>query len=147
MVATHIRPTIPEDIPLIAKIEQVAYFEPWSEAILYDCLRVGYAFYSLVMQQQVIGYVIWYPIMDECHLLNITVHPNYQRQGLGQQLLQFVITTVQKQIKLIFLEVRESNWPAIALYEKLGFKQVGLRKNYYATTDGKENAIIYQLNL
>lgn len=141
-----IRPTITTDIPTIAAIEKAAHIDPWPESILSDCLEVGYFFYSLIYEQQVIGYLIWMRAIDECHLLTITVHPDYQGRGFGRQLLEYVIQSAQqKHLSLVFLEVRESNVAAISLYEKFGFKRVGLRKNYYATPTGSEHALLYQL--
>lgn len=137
-----------DDIPILYKIEETVYFDPWPISAFHDCLWIKYPCYLLERKGKIVAYAIWHYILDESHLLNLCVHPRYQGLGIAAELLQFVLTKSQEdQAKLIFLEVRASNSAAIHLYEKFGFKIVGLRKNYYITPEGPENAIIYRLNL
>jgi ribosomal-protein-alanine N-acetyltransferase len=92
---------------------------------------------------QVVGFCILQPVLDEANLLLMAIHPNQQGKGLGYQLLEQSITLLKNQPVQIFLEVRESNQAAIALYEKSGFHQIDLRKNYYpCPKGGREHAII-----
>ena len=100
---------------------------------------------STVIEQnhQVVGFCILQPVLDEANLLLMAIHPSQQGRGLGYQLLEESITLLKNNPVQIFLEVRESNQAAIALYEKSGFHQIDLRKNYYPNKDGsREHAII-----
>ena len=92
---------------------------------------------------QVVGFCILQPVLDEANLLLMAIHPNQQGKGLGYRLLDESIALLKNQPVQIFLEVRESNQAAIALYEKSGFHQIDLRKNYYPCPNGgREHAII-----
>ncbi|HSW70998.1 MAG TPA: GNAT family N-acetyltransferase, partial [Gammaproteobacteria bacterium] len=85
---------------------------------------------------------------NESHLLNVAVHPNFQHQGFGSQLLQHALVAARLVGALvIYLEVRESNKHAIALYQKMGFLHVGTRENYYPAFNGRENGLIYARKL
>ena len=88
-------------------------------------------------------------MLDEATLFNIAIDPQKQGLGLGRQLLNELITQLrQKGILTLWLEVRESNKKAQALYDSLGFNQVDIRKNYYPTPDGKrENAVVMAVYL
>ena len=85
-------------------------------------------------------------VLPEATLFNIAVDPDYQRQGLGRALLEHLIDELEKRgVATLWLEVRASNAAAIALYESLGFNEATIRRNYYPTTDGREDAIIMAL--
>lgn len=143
-----IRPMRYEDIASIVEIEQTAYYDPWPASAFHDCIWVEYPCYVLLRDGKIVAYIIWHYILDEGHLLNICVAPRYQQRGIATELLQFFINKMQEEsIKKIFLEVRASNVSALHLYEKFGFKSVGIRKNYYNTSEGPENGIIYLLDL
>ena len=87
-------------------------------------------------------------VLDEATLFNIAVDPAWQRRGFGRQLLTHLIGELeQRDVLTLWLEVRASNVAAIALYESLGFNEVTVRRNYYPTTDGREDAIIMALPL
>lgn len=130
------------DIHSVFNIEQQVQSHPWSlkqftEAVdSYQC--------SVIEQQgQVVGFCILQPVLDEANLLLMAVEPAQQGKGLGYQLLEYSIAQLPNQPVQIFLEVRESNTAAIRLYEKAGFHQIDLRKNYYPNRDGtREHAII-----
>ena len=97
----------------------------------------------LEVQGQVIAFCILQPVLDEANLLLMAVDPQFQGQGLGFQILAESIQLLKNNPIQIFLEVRESNHAAIALYEKSEFHQIDLRKNYYPNSDGgREHAII-----
>jgi ribosomal-protein-alanine N-acetyltransferase len=84
----------------------------------------------------------------ECHLLNICIHPNHQRQGLGEGMVLFLLDFArQRKARVALLEVRMSNTAAYRLYTKLGFDEVGLRKSYYPARHGREDAIILARDL
>ena len=92
------------------------------------------------------AFAITQVILDEATLFNIAVDPAFQRRGLGRALLEQVIDEVEKRgVATLWLEVRASNVAAIALYESLGFNEATIRRNYYPTADGHEDAIIMAL--
>lgn len=95
------------------------------------------------VQGQVAGFCILQPVLDEANLLLMAIDPAQQGQGLGYQLLEASVVMLKNNPVQIFLEVRESNQAAIKLYEKSGFHQIDLRKNYYPNANGsREHAII-----
>lgn len=103
--------------------------------------------YVLLQHQQCIGYCLLATVSDdEAEILLVGIATQWQQQGLATYLLNNVVAAVRQQhIQHIFLEVKQSNLAAIALYHKLGFKQVGLRKQYYTNADGtKEHALVLQ---
>lgn len=143
-----IRPMTLDDIAQVYAIELSAYPFPWTEQILRDCLRVGYSCWVVELDDTLVGYVIYSMAAGEAHILNLCVDPMYQRRGLGQQVLQHVIEQLRQQpIDTLFLEVRVSNTPAQQLYEKLGFNEIGRRKQYYPAQGGREDALMYALHL
>lgn len=145
-----IKPMLTSDIPAVFDIENRAYEHGWSEGILNDCLRVGYHCWTVQLEQRMIGYGILSVAMDEAHLLNLAIDPEFQKRGLGRKVLHFLLDMAEKKgADTIFLEVRDSNRSAIALYLDEGFNQIGLRNDYYPTDNGREDAIImaYSLSL
>ena len=148
MTTIEIRPMTPDDIPQVYSIEKMAYPDPWTTGIFNDCLKVGYRCFAMENENEVLGYSISSVSVEESHLLNINIKPERQNQGLGTQLMAFILEDArQLSAKTIFLEVRETNHPAITLYKKLGFQKVGSRKDYYPTQDGRENATIFRFGL
>lgn len=121
---------------------------PWTEGMIKDSFNASYKFYGLKIGKQLIAYAILSLLKDEAEILNIAVDAAYRKQGYGKKLLQHILYVAnQYHILQIFLEVRRSNLVAIRLYEKLGFKQIGLRKNYYPLAQGCEDAVICILSL
>ena len=93
-----------------------------------------------------VGFAVVQFVLDEASLLNIAVDPQLQKQGIGRILLDEVIhRAMVKQATTVFLEVRASNRRAITLYQMAGFNEMGLRKNYYPTSHGKEDAVMMAL--
>lgn len=130
------------DVNAVAQIEKMVQSHPWTITQFQDAVE---SYQSTVIEQagQVVGFCILQPVLDEANLLLMAVHPNQQGKGLGYQLLDQSIALLKNQPVQIFLEVRESNQAAIALYEKSGFHQIDLRKNYYPCQNGgREHAII-----
>ena len=143
----NFRPMNKNDIYYVHGIESLTNETPWSENNFYDALRFSKAD-VVTIDGKVNGYVIYQYVMDEIHLLNISVAPNMKRQGIGNELLRKVESIANKfGIKEIFLEVRESNKEAISFYKNNEFKKVGLRKNYYKLFDGREDALIFSKKL
>jgi len=138
-----IRPMRHDDIDAVLGVEGRAYRFPWSRAIFSDCLIGGYFANVLECEGTVIGYSILSVAAAEAHILNLCVDPEYQRRGLGRQLLEHLLDyTRDIGIERIFLEVRPSNEPALQLYASAGFARLGLRKSYYRAIDGREDAIV-----
>ena len=117
---------------------------PWSLGTLKNNQGERYLNLKIVEGHQIYGFAICQTVLDEATLFNIAIAPQKQGLGLGRQLLNELITQLrQKGILTLWLEVRESNKKAQALYDSLGFNQVDIRKNYYPTADGKrENAVV-----
>ena len=131
-----------DDVPVVAQIEQLVQSHPWSLGQFRESVE---SYQSTVIEDQgeVVGFCILQPVLDEANLLLMAIHPKMQGRGLGYQLLEQSIEQLPNQPVQIFLEVRESNLPAIALYEKTGFHQIDLRRNYYPKAEGgKEHAVI-----
>lgn len=130
------------DVEVVAKIEKSVQSHPWTLKQFEDAVT---AYQSTVMevQGQVAGFCILQPVLDEANLLLMAIDPAQQGQGLGYQLLEASVAMLKNNPVQIFLEVRESNLAAIKLYEKSGFHQIDLRKNYYPNSNGsREHAII-----
>ena len=130
------------DVADVVAIENLVQSHPWSAKQFAEAVD---SYHSTVIEHagKVVGFCILQPVLDEANLLLMAVHPSQQGKGLGYQLLEHSIAGLKNQPVQIFLEVRESNLAAIALYEKSGFHQIDLRKNYYPKTDGtREHAII-----
>ena len=142
-----IRPASSDDITAILEIENKTNQIPWTEAQFISSMEVGH--YSVVLQEEnnILGFAIYSPIVPESHLLNIAIHPVYQGKGLGDKLLQQIIFQNKTMgVKVISLEVRVSNLPAINLYEKNGFFKDAIRPNYYKGPL-KEDALLMSLKI
>ncbi|OOF56978.1 ribosomal protein S18-alanine N-acetyltransferase [Rodentibacter myodis] len=132
-----------QDFDRLYDIERLAHLVPWSFGTLKNNQGERYLNLKLVEDNQIIGFVICQTVLDEATLFNIAVDPHYQGKGFGTYLLNGLMEKLrEKNIQTLWLEVREAN-PARKLYEKLGFNEVDIRKNYYPLSNGKrENAIV-----
>ena len=143
-----IRPLTEADLDAVMEIEIRAYDFPWTQSIFRDCLRVGYCCWCCENEGIIQGYGVMSAAAGESHILNLTVHPESQRQGIGSKLLKHFLQLARRHgADTIMLEVRPSNRKAINLYEKLGFNEIGVRRNYYPAEDGREDALMLALNL
>lgn len=130
------------DLAAVTAIEQLVQSHPWNEQQFKESIV---AYHSTVIEQEgdVVGFCILQPVLDEANLLLMAVHPSQQGKGWGFKLLEESLNQLKNNPLQVFLEVRESNQHAIALYEKSGFHQIDLRRNYYPKADGsREHAII-----
>ncbi len=146
--AHWVRPMQESDLSAIMDIEASAYDFPWTEGIFRDCLRVGY--YCRVLEHD--GVLAAYGIMSlgagEGHILNLCVNPEYRAQGLGRYMLDHLLAYARShRTRVAVLEVRCSNAPALALYEAMGFRKIGVRKGYYPAFGGREDALVFMLKL
>ena len=143
-----IRPLTPADLDAVMEIEIRAYDFPWTEGIFRDCLRVGYCCWCYEDDELLQGYGVMSAAAGESHILNLTVRPELQRQGVGSKLMKHFQQLARRHgADTLMLEVRPSNHGAISLYEKLGFNEIGVRRNYYPAEDGREDALMLALNL
>jgi ribosomal-protein-alanine N-acetyltransferase len=139
-----------DQLPHVCELLQEAYQAPRTIAQITDYFDAKYTVLTLQIATDLVGVaiVLWLP--EQAELLDLAIHPNYQGQRLGAKLLQEVIRQVaSKSAKTLFLEVRASNTRAISLYQKIGFKTINIRKNYYpiALKQAFEDAIIMALSV
>jgi ribosomal-protein-alanine N-acetyltransferase len=133
------------DLDNIFKLESNSYDHPWTIGILRDCLVNHYDFYKAEYNNNLIGYVIAKISIYETHILNLTISEDYRQRGIATELLEMIFSKCYIVNSLnIFLEARVNNTPAIKLYEKHDFRRISIRKNYYQTSDGKQDAIIFK---
>lgn len=150
MLRYAIRPMLLTDTADVAAIERQVEYHPWSERQFQDSLAAGQQCTVLVDGEQVIGFCILQPVLDEANLLLMAIDPKYQGQGCGLVLLEQSLDLLGDGCVMVFLEVRGSNITAISLYQKVGFHQMGIRKNYYPADRalfacGKEDAVLMAL--
>ncbi|MGE1560464.1 ribosomal protein S18-alanine N-acetyltransferase [Pantoea septica] len=138
----------PEDTAQAFAIECRSHAFPWREQTFASNQGERFLNYRLDVDGMMAAFAITQVVLDEASLFNIAVDPAFQRRGYGRQLLQHLIAELEKRdVMTLWLEVRASNHPAIALYEQLDFHQVSRRPNYYPTASGREDAIIMALTL
>ena len=145
---SRIRPLALADLDTVMDIESRAYNFPWTQGIFRDCLRVGYCCWCYENDGFIQGYGVMSVAAGESHILNITVRPESQRLGIGGKLMKHFLQLARRHdADIVMLEVRPSNASAISLYEKLGFNEIGVRRNYYPSDDGREDALLLALSL
>jgi ribosomal-protein-alanine N-acetyltransferase len=143
-----IRPMAESDVPDVVSTERASYQFPWSEGIFRDCLRVGYVCRVVIVESRVVGYGVMSVGAGEAHILNLCVREANRCQGIGRRLLSYLIERgAAAGMNEAFLEVRPSNTAAIRLYQSLGFEQVGMRRGYYQSVGGREDAAVLKLPL
>lgn len=142
------RPMVESDLDAVMEIEPHIYSHPWSRGNFSDSLISGYSAWVLLDGAKIIGYALMMMVLDEAHLLNLSVAKAYQKQGLGRLLLEHMIAIAKKHAAAnMFLEVRPSNISAIALYENIGFNEMAIRRGYYPAHNGREDAVLMGLAL
>ena len=126
----------------VAELEKICFSDPWSENSVASELNNPLSVWLVAEENGIVcGYVGSQTVLDETDMMNIAVHPDFRRKGIAAALIAELVRLLKERgSRILRLEVRESNAPAIALYESLGFAQLGLRKNYYRNP--KENALI-----
>lgn len=136
------------DLPQILIIESLTQIAPWTTETFERCWQAGYPGWIIEQDKKIIGFIIATFNVGETHILNLCVHPDYQRKGFGKELLLHVLKEAKTRgVGIAFLEVRRSNRNAIALYQKMHFIQVAERKNYYPSTHGREDALVFAKDL
>ncbi|HDS1103309.1 MAG: ribosomal protein S18-alanine N-acetyltransferase [Stenotrophomonas sp.] len=136
------------DLNAVMAIELRGYPFPWTRGIFIDCLRAGYPGLAMERDGQLIGYGVLSLAADEAHVLNICIDPLAQSRGLGRQLLRALVQLARDRgAQRVFLEVRPSNTPALALYHSEGFNEIGRRPRYYPAAQGREDAVVMAIEL
>jgi ribosomal-protein-alanine N-acetyltransferase len=137
-------------IDQIMRLENAAHSHPWSVAIMSGAIsrHLGIGLCRIDTEEfDLIGFALVSVVLDEAELLNFVIDPALQGQGMGSIFVESVIDEVTIKAKRFYLEVRQSNIPAIRLYENAGFVEAGVRRNYYPTKAGKEDAILMAMEL
>ena len=142
--AFQIRPMTEGDLEAVSVLENLCFTMPWSrEELKRSFENTGlYRFYVAEEGGKILGYTAMSLVVDEADIDNLAVSPEERRRGIGRALLIRALTDASKLgMETAVLEVRDSNLPAISLYESLGFRQIGYRKKYY--TNPEEGARLY----
>ena len=132
----------PAHVAQVAALEKLCFSDPWSENSVASELENELSLWLVAEEgETVLGYVGSQTVLDETDMMNVAVHPDHRRRGIAAALIAELVSRLKMRgSRCLKLEVRASNAPAIALYETLGFTQLGLRKNYYRNP--KEDALI-----
>ena len=138
----YTKPLTAEHIPAVAELEKLCFSAPWSAQSLELLTREGIGTGVVYIEDgKVVAYGGMLCVVDQGQITNIAVHPDHRRQGIGKAIVGALLKhAMDEKFEEVTLEVRKSNAPAIALYEKFGFQQVGLRKGFYSHP--REDAII-----
>ena len=145
----RLEPMTAARLDAVMAIEQRAYSHPWSRGNFLDTLSAGHLAQCLLADDTLIGYFVAMPGYQEVHLLNITVAPDYQRQGWALLMLDALALWARgHQAEWVWLEVRLSNARAQQVYLRRGFARVGVRKRYYPAAHGeREDAVVMSLRV
>lgn len=136
------------DLNAVMAIELRGYPFPWTRGIFIDCLRADYPGLAMERDGLLVGYGVLSIAADEAHVLNICIDPLAQSRGLGRQLLRALVRlAADRGAQRVFLEVRPSNTPALALYHSEGFNEIGRRPRYYPAAQGREDAVVMAIEL
>lgn len=152
MIALHagfsVRPMQESDLDAVLEIENAAQPTPWSRNIFAEGIASGHDCEVVEKDGQIAGFQVVSRVLDEAHLLNVVIAPAFQRRGLGWALINRLIERCEeKDTSVIFLEVRKSNIAARQLYEHIGFNEIGVRRAYYRSAEGREDAILMMMEL
>src|SRR3990167_6265398 len=136
------------DIEQVLAIEGAVHIAPWTREAFAICFEPGYLGWVIEKNRKIVGFIIISLRADECHVLNLCVSHTHQRQGAGRQLIEYALDYAgQRGATIVYLEVRRSNMRAISLYKKLRFLEVGERKGYYPSGEGREDALVLAKSL
>lgn len=136
------------DLDEVMIIEKKSYPIGWSRSVMRDCIKSDYHCIVLKESEKLLGFGIVMTALDEGHLLNMCIDSEFQGKGYGKKLLKYLENIcIYNQVKVFLLEVRESSPIAQTLYKSVGFKPIGIRKNYYKKAKGREHAIVMNKTL
>lgn len=133
----------------VLRVEDSAYAHPWTRGNFVDSLKSGYQLLALMGDSTLIGYFVAMEGVEEVHLLNITVAPEFQGQGYGVLMLDaLAVWARSRHAQWLWLEVRAGNTRAMQVYQRYGYARVGERKNYYPADHGqREHAVVMSFKL
>ena len=137
------------DLPEVLTIEKASFKTPWSETLFYNEIFKTIALPRLArINGKVVGYLCANVIIDEGHILNLAVHPEYRGRGIASRMIQEILETLRADnCRSVFLEVRVSNEEARKMYEKFGFVLLGTRKNYYISPVEDASVMVLRLTI
>ncbi len=143
-----VRPMVAEDVEAVMRNEVRAYDFPWARGVFLDCLRGNHECWVLLEDDVMKGHGVLSFGAGEAHVLNVCVGNEHQGSGFGRVLLMHLLERAQvRNAEVVFLEVRVTNVVAAALYESVGFNEIGRRRNYYPARAGHEDARVLALQL
>ena len=136
------------DLDAVIATENSIYPHPWTLGNFADSIAAGYHCWIVECGGGIAGYTVMAIAAGEAHLLNLSVAAPWQRRGIGREILGFVLQLARDYgAKQVLLEVRPSNIAALALYAAGGFSEIGVRRGYYPAGEGREDAIVLELQL
>ena len=137
-----------QDLEVVAAIESDVYVFPWTVGNFRDSLLSAYQCWGCWTGAELIGYAVVMNALDEAHLLNFAVASRWQRRGVATTFLQFLLDRAEDGKRdMLYLEVRPSNVAGVKLYQRFGFKQLGVRRDYYPAVTGREDALFLGVNI
>lgn len=147
--AEQLAPMRPLDLAEVLAVEEAAYEFPWTHGNFTDSLRAGHSAWTMRDSSgNLIAYAVVMMVVDEAHLLNLTVAPACQRFGFGWRMLEAMAENARGYgARTMLLEVRPGNTAAQQMYARYGFVRIGSRRGYYPARDGREDAIVMRVSL
>ena len=137
-----------EDLDAVVRIECDVHAHPWTRGNFADSIECGHHCWIVEEGSDIVAYGVLTVAAGEAHLLNLSVAREWQRRGLGSHMTRFLMKLARDHgAQALFLEVRPSNAAARALYSHSGFAEVGRRRDYYPAGQGREDAVLMQVNL
>ncbi len=139
---------VESDLDEVAATESELYEFPWSRSNFEDSLGAGYSAWRCSHRGKTVGYGVMLLVLDEAHLLNLSIRTQWQGRGYGRALLEFLSDQARRHgARSLFLEVRPTNRAALALYQRCGFSEIGRRRGYYPARNGREDAVVMRCDL
>ena len=137
-----------DDLDAIMAIENEVYPHPWTRGNFNDSLNAGYVCSTMTVAGEIAGYSVIMIAAGEAHLLNLSIAAAWQRRGFGRDMLRFLLQLARDSaFGKMYLEVRPSNIAGRRLYASAGFSEIATRRGYYPAHDGREDAVIMELEL
>jgi [ribosomal protein S18]-alanine N-acetyltransferase len=149
---THMQPDLPlepaqmqpSDLEDVLAIERTSFASPWSRDMFYEEMKNRNARVVVFrLEGKIVGYICFWVVLDEAHLMNIAVHPEQRGRGYGKAIMAYLESVCRQEgLNRLLLEVGRRNAPARSLYKKFGFSSIGFRKHYYAVI--KDDALVME---
>jgi len=147
-LSTQLRDMTLADVEAVLGIEQQVHSHPWTRGNFNDSLASGHICKIYEAANEIVGYAVLMPVLEEVQLLDICIASAFQRKGLGRKLLGELLALARAlKFERVILEVRASNFAANALYRRMGFSEIGIRRGYYPAGNGREDAIVMEYKL